>query len=139
MLRDTIRYDLGLLKLKPLAGQEAGERNHYISMRHEERDESCAQIYGYPGNAQSRAQTFNLWGTNGPIARSQRHPNTMCGWIDATPGQSGAPVLRIVGDEISTVGVYSGAPNGIPTPHNFMARLGPVEIALIENVTQLCS
>ena len=143
MLRDTIRYDLGLLKLKPLAGQEAGERNHYISMRHEEQDVFGAHIYGYPHRAQRRDQRHNLWGSNGQIVRSmdrvRRRKELMYTWIDATAGQSGSPALRLSSVGISTAGVFvASCCPGERTRFNVVASLGPIELALIENVTKQC-
>ena len=99
-------------------------------------------IYGYPAQAQQASQRFNLWGSSGQVAHNIRgvrpRDELMYTRIDATGGQSGSPVLQLVGDTISTAGVFVASCCGETTRYNVITRLGPLELALIENVTKQC-
>ena len=93
-------HDYGAIMLPEPIGDSAGYFG-YDDLSNTELNRSILNVIGYPGDK----ERGTMWGHSLGISRISS--DTLTYDIDTAGGQSGAPVFRVVGDDVTVVGIHN--------------------------------
>ena len=109
-LMNNIAYDYALIKLT----EKVVKSENFICLNPNNLDKNQQlAIYGYPDEkfkAVKNTESTSQWGLNKKLAVYQirEEKKQIVHSISTVPGQSGAPIIAVRGNELSVAGIHKG-------------------------------